>query len=306
MAGKREESRLNAADQYAQDLESCSQLVNILACKFSGRGVAYKDLVVVGNTALDGLERRFDASKRTRFYTFAFNRILGAMQDRIRQELRGRGITRSTEDEHRRVSKAEGMLGNELGRLPTDQEIADQLGIEDVVTISASRCTNHGHLRLDSPREPDGHEDDKEVDLLDSLASPKPLPDKVIEWREAVSEIDVLARAVLTTREWFAFTAYFRFGLGQSEIGSLIGGLSEYTVSEIIRRSKRIMRIALGSMEAAADRERNLEPIPQMVVERQDREKREQRRKGGPNPFLREIAKGLELRFGSDGQEEGG
>jgi RNA polymerase sigma factor FliA len=88
--------------------------------------VSREDLISAGMAALAGAAKNFDPSRGTPFGSFATTRIRGALLD----ELRGLDwASRSVRSRARRVDAAQQQLTASLGRLPTQAELAETLGL---------------------------------------------------------------------------------------------------------------------------------------------------------------------------------
>jgi RNA polymerase sigma factor for flagellar operon FliA len=88
--------------------------------------VSREDLVSAGMAALAMAARNFDPSRGTPFGPFATARIRGALLD----ELRGLDwASRSVRARARRIETAQQQLTSTLGRTPTNQELAETLGV---------------------------------------------------------------------------------------------------------------------------------------------------------------------------------
>src|SRR2546429_1763669 len=88
--------------------------------------VSRDDLVSAGMAALAAAAKGFDPQRGTPFSGFATARIRGALLD----ELRGLDwASRSVRSRARRVEGAQQQLTATLGRTPTQQELAESLGV---------------------------------------------------------------------------------------------------------------------------------------------------------------------------------
>lgn len=98
--------------------------------------VELDDLVQVGLMGLMAAAERFDGGAGVPFEAFAAPRIRGAMLD----ELRSADWSSRSERRHRRSADAAVCrLQHELGRSPTEAEIAEALGLEPEVFRAQSR-----------------------------------------------------------------------------------------------------------------------------------------------------------------------
>lgn len=108
----------------------------------SGHAVAADDLWSAGALGLLEAARRFDPTQNVKFETFAEHRIRGAMLDELR---RIDHLPRRLRAQVEKVEQVRGRLGQNLGREPTLDEVADATGLDpsDVDGLSA---LSHSHL----------------------------------------------------------------------------------------------------------------------------------------------------------------
>lgn len=116
-----------------------AHLIDRVARRIAGRTantVQPGDLWSVGALGLIDAYRRFDPQRAVKFESFAEHRIRGAMIDELREMDH---LPRRMRADADRVRKARMSLGNTLGREPTSDELAANLGItvEDVETLEA-------------------------------------------------------------------------------------------------------------------------------------------------------------------------
>ena len=91
------------------------------------------DLVSYGLLGLIGAIERFDPDREIKFETYAMSRIKGAIIDELRAL---DWVPRSVRTRARDIERAIGELERKLHRAPTDEEIAEKLGI----TTASSRA----------------------------------------------------------------------------------------------------------------------------------------------------------------------
>jgi RNA polymerase sigma factor for flagellar operon FliA len=91
------------------------------------QNVAFEDLVSAGVLGLIEAINKFDPSKAVQFKTFAKFRIRGAIVDSLRELDWGSRLLRR---KGREIDDAYARLELQLGRQPSEQEIADELNIE--------------------------------------------------------------------------------------------------------------------------------------------------------------------------------
>src|SRR5690242_8236386 len=88
--------------------------------------VPYDDLVQAGTLGLLDAVQKFDPTKNTQLKTYAKFRIRGAILDSLRDCDWG---PRDLRRQARQVEEAQRKLRNQLGRAPSEEEIAKELGL---------------------------------------------------------------------------------------------------------------------------------------------------------------------------------
>ena len=86
------------------------------------------DLVSYGLLGLIGAIERYDPDRDVKFETYAIARIKGAIIDELRAM---DWVPRSVRARARHIERAIGGLEAKLGRAPTDEEVAKQLGMSE-------------------------------------------------------------------------------------------------------------------------------------------------------------------------------
>lgn len=110
-------------------IEKYSYLVKIIAFKMRGVYQYYgdvEDIVNEGIIALMDAIEKFDISKNTKFETYASIRIRGSIIDYVRKQ---DWVPRKVKRDYKNIKEAHELLSNEIGRIPTDNEVADYLKI---------------------------------------------------------------------------------------------------------------------------------------------------------------------------------
>ncbi|MDP4108454.1 MAG: FliA/WhiG family RNA polymerase sigma factor [Bacillota bacterium] len=111
-------------------VEQYRGLVKCLALKTVGRYQYFnymEDLVSEGVLALIDAIEKFDVNRNIKFETYGSIKIRGAMIDYIRRQ---DCFPRRLKNAAKHINEAENELANRLGRLPSDQEIADFMGVK--------------------------------------------------------------------------------------------------------------------------------------------------------------------------------
>jgi RNA polymerase sigma factor for flagellar operon FliA len=190
------------------------------------------DLVGSGVIGLIDAMERYDASHGVKFETFAVPRIRGAIYDSLRKL---DWVPRSIRSQARSVEAAISQLEHELGRAPTDDEIAEHLQISSDELdrwLVAIASTTVGPLdrAIETGAEPAA---------LDGPGSPSAMFEDL--------ELGQIMRAEirkLPEREKLVLSLYYDEGLTLAEIGQVLE-VTESRVSQIHTKSVLHLRSRL-------------------------------------------------------------
>jgi RNA polymerase sigma factor (sigma-70 family) len=239
---------VQAGDTQAerQLVEANLRLVVKLARRYLHRGLALLDLIEEGNVGLLHAARKFRADRGTRFSTYAVWWIRQAIVRALANQARVIRLPVHVEVLLSRHAKKQRELSQELGRIPTTEELAQALGwpVSEVEHIESLR---QPPLSLDTPM---GGE--SATSLLDVVPDPAGGPDEGLgavlrargDLAGVIQDLPDAERQVVT----------LRFGLGGDEpmtlesIGRRIGVTRE-RVRQIEAAALRRLRTLLAARD---------------------------------------------------------
>ena len=199
------------------------------------------DLISYGLMGLIGAIERFEPEREIKFETYAVSRIKGAIIDELRSL---DWVPRSVRSKARDVERVHQKLENGLQRPPSEEEMADELGItiDDFRNVLLD-IANSSVLALDdlwTIADPEGGQ----VSLLDTIKDPNAI-DPQAELDSAELK-DRLADAIesLPERERLVIALYYYENLTLREIGEVLG-VTESRVSQLHTKAVLGLRSAL-------------------------------------------------------------
>jgi RNA polymerase sigma factor for flagellar operon FliA len=196
------------------------------------------DLISYGLLGLIGAIERYDPDRDVKFETYAIARIKGSIIDELRAM---DWVPRSVRARARDIERAIAELEKKLHRAPTDEEIADKVGItteelEDSLT-DISRSSIAALDELWTVNTGGGGDQIALIDTIEDTEAPDPQGSlSETEMKEAIGE----AIARLPEREKLVVTLYYYEELTLREIGEVLG-VTESRVSQL--HTKAVLRL---------------------------------------------------------------
>jgi RNA polymerase sigma factor for flagellar operon FliA len=187
--------------------------------------IEINDLISAGVSGLIDAIKSFDPARGFKFTTYASPRIHGSIIDWLREMDFAPRLVR---ERARRLTKATQSLEALLGRKPTDDEIAEKMGIDLHELKKVKKDANTiGFLSLDDKYGDEREGKDKhQIDFIKDNKSKDPL-------KEAQKrDLRKFITRNLTTSEALIFILYYYERLTMKEIGLTLG-LSESRVSQV-------------------------------------------------------------------------
>jgi RNA polymerase sigma-B factor len=232
-------SREGDLDARSQLIERYLPLARSLARRYERRGEPFDDLLQVASLGLVKAIDRFDPHNGASLSSYAVPTILGELRRYFRSSGWALHLSRDMQERVLTVNAAVERLSSELGRSPSPQQIADDVGLtaEQVLEAIAANAA-WDTASLDTPvRTSEGEsqtiastigETDRRFELIEDRASIGP------------------ALELLPERERLILHLRFVEDRTQAEIAQCVG-VSQMHVSRLLRRALEELRLVAGS-----------------------------------------------------------
>jgi len=205
------------------------------------KSVERDDLISAAIIGLFDALEKYDASKGTKFETYAIWRIRGAILDELRSlDWASRSIRRKA----RNVEEVARDLGQRLGRAATEEEVAEALNLSPV-ELSRLMDEVHGTALLSLSKSVSSDEEQDFIQLEDIVDDPS--------HRDALDQIEtdeareVLLETIdgLPEQQRLVVALYYYEEMTLKEIGEALH-ISESRVSQIHTRAVKTLKSRLG------------------------------------------------------------
>jgi RNA polymerase sigma factor for flagellar operon FliA len=195
----------------------------------------YDDAVSQGLLALIDAVDRYNPSHGAQFSTYAILRVRGGVLDYLRSQ---DWLSRSARKRTRQLQNATNDMWQRLGRMPSENELAEQLGLSMTDLQRAMVDASTVMVSLDQMGEGG---DDEEVTLHEVLADDKQLdPSSAFDEQELGVNL-LSAIKSLPEREQLVLSLYYYEELTLKEIGEVLQ-VSESRVCQLHARAMMTLR----------------------------------------------------------------
>ena len=216
-----------------QIMEKNLYIAQIIAKKFTGRGVEFDDLYQVACLALLKAIERFDITRGIKFSSFATPSIIGEIKNYFRDRTRMMRISRKDSEQLLKLNEARHELEQSLGYSPRPEQLAEKL---DVSTERILELLETQRVSAMIPIDKLTNPDDDEKDLYAVIG-------KEDDSFSTIENADFINKSLsrLEEKERFLITERFLHNRTQKEVAAMLN-VSQMYVSRYEGKILKKMR----------------------------------------------------------------
>ena len=179
-----------------------------------------EDIYAFGVEGLINSIERFIPEKNARFETYAITRIRGTIIDRMREQ---DWVPRAIRKKQKEINAVSQLMQKELGRMPTEAEIAKKVGLSVEKYHEVMRDANVGEvISLNATKD----KQDQGIEIIDTIEDKEQAnPLEKLEEKDSKNDL-IKGLARLPERERMLLTLYYHENMTFEEIGAVLN-LSE-------------------------------------------------------------------------------
>lgn len=250
----KEEPKQMTQKQKDSLIKEYAPLIKFIAQKIAVRlpsNIELDDLISAGVIGLMDAIDKYDPSRDNKFKTYAEFRIRGAILDELRAQ---DWVPRSIRDKAKLLDKTMVQLEADLGRAPSDEEVAKQLNINiDEFYDLVNQVRPVSLLPIDQAQTFSSTDKKSIMDVLEGSRQNNPFNQLNVK---SIKEVVAQAIEELPERQRLVLSLYYYEDLNLKEIGQVLrvteSRVSQLHAQAVTRlRSKLAATIGSGELEVA-------------------------------------------------------
>jgi RNA polymerase primary sigma factor len=252
-------AKIKRGDQAARThmIKANLRLVVKIAHDYSNLGLPLLDLISEGNIGLMKAVERFDPKKGGKLSTYAAWWIKQSIKRALANQSKTIRLPVHLVDKIAKMKRIAMRMSEELGREPTDEELAERIGLP-VSKVSQLKIISIRPASLDAPiGDTDSTEFGEIVADEDAFSPYDMLHDKTLrgDIRDMLTELDERERTIITAR----------FGLDNNKPRTLEEVGVKFKITR--ERVRQIQNIALTKLRRLLEKHERINPTPQESAE---------------------------------------
>ena len=248
----KDEPKRAGTSQKDDLIKEYSPLIKFIAQKIAVRlpsNIELDDLISAGVIGLMDAIDKYDPTRDNKFKTYAEFRIRGAILDELRSQ---DWVPRSIRDKAKLLDRTMVTLENELGRIPTDEEIAKALNCSiDEFHDLVNQVRPVSLLPIDHATSFSNTDKKSIMDILEGSRLNNPFNQLNIK---SIKEVVATAIEELPERQRLVLSLYYYEDLNLKEIGQVLR-VTESRVSQLHAQAVTRLRAKLAATIGAGELE---------------------------------------------------